>query len=117
MPKISEFDIQRAVCIWLDNGALFPDVVYWHTPNGGARDAREGKRFKEIGVKAGIPDLFFLRAGRLYGLELKAPGGSQSPAQVAMQPRLAAAGCNYAVVDSLPDARTQLFAWGLIQLR
>lgn len=118
---ISEYDIQRALCIWLDgnpdsNGvprttpALVPGAVYWHTPNGGHRDAREGKRLKETGVKPGIHDLLFLHDGRLYGLELKAAGGSLSPAQRIMHPRLLAAGMAAScVADNLQDARAFLY--------
>lgn len=119
MPAPSEFDIQRAVCLWLDGtstnpAALLPGVVYWHTPNGGARDAREGARFKQIGVKAGIPDLLFLRAGRLYCLELKAQSGSTSIAQQVMHARLRDAGAAcVATANSLQAAKAQLNAWGL----
>lgn len=119
MPKISEFDLQRALCIWLDGNphpqtglprttpALAPGVVYWHTPNGGARAAFEAKRFKESGVKAGIPDLLFLREGRLYGLELKEPGGGRlSIAQINMRGRMLDAGAAAVVVmDDLREAR------------
>lgn len=109
----TEHDIQRAVCLWLDK-ALLPGVVYWHTPNGGGRSVVEGVRFKQAGVKAGIPDLLFLWGG-LYGLELKKPGGSLSPAQIAMHPRLLAAGMPaVATCDSLEAARAVLRQWGLI---
>jgi hypothetical protein len=120
MPQPSEFDLQRAVCIWLDGSrtrppALRPGVVYWHTPNGGKRSAFEAKRFKEMGVKAGIHDHLFLADGRLYGLEYKEPGGgSLSPAQLAMHPRLLAAGMfASAVVDTLADAKACLYNWRL----
>lgn len=125
MPAISEHDLQRAFCIWLDgnldkNGnprttpALAPGVVYWHTPNGGTRNAIEGKRLKETGVKAGIHDIFFLRPtrfiegtfGLLFGMEWKKPGGVLSPAQREMHPRLLAAGLAASiVVDNLADAK------------
>lgn len=123
--KPDEADIQRAVCIWLDGNpdakgmprttpALLPGVVYWHTPNGGGRSVVEGVRFKQAGVKAGIHDLLFLWGG-LYGLEMKKPGGSLSPAQIAMHPRLLAAGMvQSAVADSLESARATLRGWGLI---
>src|SRR4051812_14240275 len=99
MPRPTELDLQRALVLWLDgnpdrNGvprvtpALAPGVVYFHVPNGGNRDAAEGKRFKEIGVKAGVPDLVFLGYQRFFCLELKEPGGkgSLSPAQRVMHP-------------------------------
>lgn len=105
MPRISEFDIQRALCIYLDKYAA-PGVVWWHTPNGGARDAREGARFKQIGVKPGIPDLLFLRAGRLYCLEIKDENGRQSLHQRDMQETLTAAGAAvYEVARSLTEAK------------
>jgi hypothetical protein len=128
MPEITEHHVQRAVCIWLDGqpgrgrlGALVPGVVYWHTPNGGTRrDAFEGKRLQELGLKAGVHDLLFLRwfpgepFGRLFGLEFKRPGGRLSPAQLAMHPRMCAAGlAGSATVDNLDDAKAQLIAWGL----
>lgn len=119
MPAPSEFDLQRALCIWLDgnpdrNGvprvkpALAPDVVYFHVPNGGDRDLREAKRLKQSGVKAGVPDLIFLAYQRFYCLELKEPGGKGrlSPAQREMHPRLIAAGATaIATLDDLEQAK------------
>jgi hypothetical protein len=135
MPKILEHDIQRAVCLWLDGqpahgrpGALVPGVVYWHTPLGGTRrDAFEGARLKQIGVKAGIHDLLFLAPGHqfripfgdapygvLFGLELKAADGKIEPAQRAMHALLLAAGmAGSAVAWSLAEAKAQLIAWRL----
>jgi hypothetical protein len=124
--KISEFQIQQAVCIWLDGNldpktgiprttpALKSDAIYWHTPNGGSRNAIEGARLKQTGVKAGIFDLTFLRAGRLFALELKDDKGVLSPAQRIMWPRYEAAGAaGIAVANSLVAAKAQIFSWGL----
>jgi hypothetical protein len=119
MPVPTEFDLQRALVIWLDgnpdrNGvprvrpALAPNVVYFHVPNGGNRDMREAKRLKESGVKAGVPDLIFLAHQRFYCLELKEPGGKGrlSPAQLAMHPRLIGAGVTaLATLDDLREAK------------
>jgi len=39
----------------------FPELsLIFHIPNGGKRNAREAARFKRMGVKAGVPDLFLL---------------------------------------------------------
>lgn len=113
--KPSEFQIQRALCIWLDTpGVLLPDVIYWHTPNGGARSAVEGKRFKETGVKAGIFDLTFLHQGGFWTLELKDDVGVLSAPQRAMWPRYAAAGARgIAMANSLEAAKAQIVTWGL----
>lgn len=117
MPRVpTEFEIQRALCLWLDRpGVLVPGVVYWHTPNGGSRrDAFEGKRLKQIGLKAGVHDLLFLWGG-LYGLEMKAPDGTRSEAQIDMHGKMLAAGMvASATVDDLQDARRHLFAWNLV---
>jgi hypothetical protein len=131
MPKISEWALQRALVIWLDgnpdrNGnprvrpALAPNVVYFHVPNGGNRDAREGARFREIGVKAGVPDLIFLAYQRFYLMELKEPGGPQPPtrqlssSQEKMHPRLIAAGATSLVtIDNLVDAKAWTIQHGL----
>jgi hypothetical protein len=119
MPQPTEFDLQRALCGWLDgwpdrNGipkakpALAPRVVYFHVPNGGDRDLREAKRLKQSGVKAGVPDILFLAHQRFYCLELKEPGGNGrlSPAQLAMHPRLIDAGATaLATLDNLAEAK------------
>ena len=123
----TEFEIQRALCLWLDgypdrNGvptkapALRSGAVYWHTPNGGSRrDAFEGKRLKQIGLKAGIHDLLFLYQGRLYGLEMKALGETARPVQVAMHATMLTAGlAGSAIVDSLDAARAMLRTWALV---
>ena len=126
MPTPSEDDLQKALVIWLDGNpdrdgvprrtpALRPGVVYWHTPNGGQRSAREGANFKKMGVKAGIHDLLFLWGG-LYGLELKEPGGNGrlSRAQELMHPRLLAAGMiASAVIDNLAEAKAWIIRHGL----
>lgn len=126
---VTEHDLQRAFCLyfggeqrkdgtWKIEPAARPGVVWWHTPNGGNRSAAEGARFKQIGVKAGIPDLVFLWGG-LYGMEWKVPNGRPaytqlSAAQREMHPRLLAAGMvACATVDSLEDAKSAVRGWGL----
>lgn len=119
MPVPSEHQIQRAWVMWFGGvpgkveAAKLPGVVFWHTPNGGARSPIEGARFKELGVQAGIPDILILWGG-IFGLEFKKPGGSLSSAQIAMHPRLLAAGMvASATVDNLADARETVRKWGL----
>jgi len=127
MPAPSEFQIQRAVVIWAEGifrkteqrwspePALLPTVVMWHTPNNGRRGqdgALEGKFLKEMGVKPGIPDLFFLHGG-LFGLELKKADGSLSKDQRNLHPRLVAAGARVATAYSLDEAKQIVRGWGL----
>lgn len=124
MPAISEYELQRAICGWLDGWpdkdgvptkpvALLPDAIYFHCPNGGSRDAREGARFKQAGVKAGIFDLTFLHCARFFVLELKDATGRLSPAQLEMWKRYEAAGAaGIAWANNLAAAKAQIIAWG-----
>lgn len=112
--KRGEDQIQAAICLHLTVRAV-GGVVWWHTPNGGARTPTEAGRFKALGVKAGIPDLLALRNGRIYALELKAPGGRVSSAQTEMLAQLRAAGAETAVAVGLDEALEVLSRWGLLR--
>lgn len=63
----------------------YPELsLMFHIPNGGKRNAQEAARFKQMGVKAGVPDIFLpVPRGGFHGLwiELKAPKGKTSAAQ------------------------------------
>jgi hypothetical protein len=52
----SEDDFQIAVARLLDASGL----DWFHVPNGGKRNAREGAKFKRMGVKSGIPDVLII---------------------------------------------------------
>lgn len=70
--------------IWFEKFLWVKDCRFWHTPNGGGRDAREGAKFKRMGVKAGVPDVVLPMARKsFYGLviELKSPGGKLTESQ------------------------------------
>lgn len=75
-----------------------------HSPNGGRRDAREGARFKQMGVQAGFPDLILLVAEQGYHglmLELKTKTGRQQDTQKEYQSLLESQGYRYVLVRSL----------------
>lgn len=52
----SEDDFQIAVARLLDASGL----DWFHVPNGGKRNAREGAKFKRMGVKSGISDCIII---------------------------------------------------------
>lgn len=35
----------------------YPEILAFHTPNGGNRNAQEGAKFKRMGVLPGVPDI------------------------------------------------------------
>jgi hypothetical protein len=129
MPAPSEFQIHRAYVMWFcgvqwEHGPLkgqwkiepagLPGVVSWHTPNGGKRDAREAKLFKELGVLAGFPDVAHLW-GALHLIEMKEPDGRLQTSQIELHPRLVAAGAKVAVAYSLDQAKACARDWNLVR--
>lgn len=66
--------------------AYYPDVLFFAVPNGGKRNIRDAKRFKSMGVLAGVYDIFVSETTPVYSglyIEFKAPGrpGSTSETQ------------------------------------
>lgn len=63
----------------------YPELdLLFHIPNGGKRDAREAARFKRMGVKPGVPDLFLPVPRRNYHglfIEMKSAKGRVSDYQ------------------------------------
>lgn len=99
-----EDSLQMQCVAWF--GWQFPSLkrLLHHSPNGGRRDAREGARFKQMGVQAGFPDLLLLVASESkHGLliELKSRTGKQSEFQKEYQSLVEAQGYRYEVVRSL----------------
>ncbi len=90
-----------------------PDVLVFHVPNGGKRNVREAKRFKEMGVVAGIPDLICLWAFKNIGfIEVKAGRGTTTDRQAEIHDRLDDMHFHVAVAWSVSDALALLSRWG-----
>lgn len=58
--------------------------VFFHVPNGGSRNAKEGAKFKAMGTVAGVPDYVCLSP--LFCVELKMPNGTLSQIQKKLHP-------------------------------
>ena len=112
--KNPEAQIQRAVVQHLNSRGV-AGLVFFHVPNGGSRSKAEGAIFKSMGVKAGVSDLILVHAGKIFALELKAPGGRASEAQLAFLSDIDAAGAFTAMPEGLDAALQTLEAWGLIR--
>ncbi len=91
MAKISNCPTEDVEQMQLFEWALWQSRKYpelelmYHIPNGGGRSKAEAGRFKAMGVKAGVPDIFLSCArGGYHGMyiELKrVRGGRVEPAQ------------------------------------
>ncbi len=77
---MSEHNLQRAVFVHL-NTRMQSGVFAFAVPNGGARDAKTGKKLKAEGVKPGVPDIALLINGAPHFLELKTERGYLTRAQ------------------------------------
>lgn len=106
--------IQAALVEHIERRKL-ADVVWLHVPNGGRRDARTGAMLKRQGVRPGAPDLLFWHRGCAFALELKAPNGRPTEAQLAFMAALDAAGVYTCIAEGLDQAIDVLLSWGLIR--
>ena len=100
---MSEDALQQQCYMWFHNTYPLYRGLLFHVPNGGSRNAREGKKFKQIGVVAGVADLLFLFNGRCYCLELKTEKGRQSSKQQAWQELVEKNNFNYYIIRSLEE--------------
>ena len=108
----AEARIQAAVVEWIRWCA--PQTVVFAIPNGGLRGKAEAARLRWTGVLAGIPDLAVLApVGKVFFLEVKAPGGSLSAEQREMFHQLVALGIDAAIVRSVEDVRMAFREWGI----
>ena len=74
---LTETQEQIAFVKWLNYH--YPDILFWHTPNGEKRDPIVGQKLKNMGVRAGVPDLFFPTL-KLF-IEMKTVSGKLSVEQ------------------------------------
>jgi hypothetical protein len=99
-PPILEHDIQTAICEWLTLRRIF-----FYRQNAGGM--KKGKHFVRFAVK-GAPDIVCVIKGCYIGIEVKRPGGKQTPDQAAFQDQLILAGGNYVLAESLEDVKDAL---------
>jgi len=110
----TEEEIHRSVIAWLERRGA-DRVFFFHVPNGEIRHRGAAGKLKAMGTRAGVPDLVLIRDGHAYGLEIKAAGGRQSPAQRNVEQQWERAGATYAVTHGLDYALDQLREWGLLE--
>lgn len=84
-PYANEDQMTALLFSWVNYNYPQLRKVFFHVPNGGSRDAKEGMKFKAMGATPGIPDFICMQPR--YGLELKMPKpkGCQSPDQKTVQ--------------------------------
>jgi hypothetical protein len=89
--------------------------VFWTAIPLGMAGAVWRRKIKELGGRNGSPDMLFVVGGVPHGLELKAPGGTQSQAQRDAMRDWRAAGGVYEVAKGLDDALEVLSRWRVLR--
>lgn len=91
----------------------YPQLLWWHTPNGGTRNKREGAKFKAMGVKPGVADLLFFWRGGKGAIEPKAGKNILQDTQKLFQQQWIHTGGQYAICRSIDEVIVCLKEWGV----
>lgn len=97
-----EKEIQLAICDYLALKGYF----FWRQNTTPVFKQKENRyiAMPKYG-KSGLPDIFLIKEGIFYGLEVKRPNTKQSDAQLLFQKELENAGGKYFVVRSIEDVQ------------
>lgn len=104
-----EEDLQRAVAQWLR--IQHKSLVWFHVPNGGARNAGEAGRLKAMGVRPGVADLCFVLFGLTAWIELKSASGAPTAEQLAFRDEVQARGQEWHTARTLEEVMSIVAGW------
>ena len=110
--EISEETIHKTVMEWVRFNPLLKRLVL-HFPNEGRRSIRYGKLLKDMGMRAGVSDLFIAMGNHGYlgaWIELKSTQGTVSEAQTDFLKDMSEQGYFTAVCWSIDEA-INLIKW------
>lgn len=91
-----ESETQKAIVQYL----TFKHIFHWRQNSGAFKTEAGG--FYRMGAK-GAPDIFVVKEGTIYAIEVKSLTGRQNANQVSFQTDLERAGGKYFVVRTLDD--------------
>jgi hypothetical protein len=93
----------------------YPKVLWFHVPNGGNRNAREGARFKRMGVLPGVADILIFHPGRMNNfdigkynglcVELKIKPNKQADSQKEFQNKISQVGWRYELCYTFDESK------------
>lgn len=108
--------IQRAIVQNYQTRA-YADVFMFAVGNGGKRPPAEAAIMSGLGTVAGVPDLIFLRQGRMLALEVKTEIGKLSPKQAIILKHMEDLGATCHVAYGLDSALRWMEAQRLLKGR
>lgn len=98
---VFEKDIQRAILQYLSLKRVF----HWRNNTGAFTGEHNGKRrFVQFGA-VGSPDIFAVKDGKIYGIEVKRPGGKMSEKQRLFKFDFEGNGGIYRLAESIDDIK------------
>jgi len=113
-----EQQIHKAVALHLQQRGA-PGLLWWYTHNNvgirGRRGHIQGAILKGLGMRAGVSDILALHQGKFFALELKAPGGRATEAQLEFLADVDANGGFTCVAEGLDAAIRAIETWGLVK--
>jgi len=115
--------LQKNVVAFLRLYAERNNFIVFSVPNEGAGAGptkldriRRMKKFKKMGLLAGVADLVIIHKSKVYFLELKSKTGRQEDSQKKFESNCAVVGATYAICRSLDDVRIIMAKWGIIKI-
>ncbi|WP_089177116.1 VRR-NUC domain-containing protein [Bosea sp. AS-1] len=97
---------------------LRPNVLFWHTPNGGKRDKRTARLMKCMGVLPGVADLIFIQPGpKVDFVEIKEGDGRMSSDQERFMEASQRSDCSYYCATGFDEAIAVLNSIGVLRVR
>jgi len=118
---MTEADIQAQVVELCRLHEARCNFLFFSVPNEGMGSAKTGAgigrmmRLKKMGLRSGVADLVFVKYGRVYFLEMKAPKGVMSDTQKAFQMDAWRVDAFYSVAHSVEEAENTLRLWRIIE--
>ena len=117
---MTEADIQAQVVEYCRLYERRCNFLFFSVPNEGAgnRNQRAGMirtmKLKRMGLRSGVADLIFVKFGKAYFLEMKAPKGVVSDSQRDFQQDAWRVDAFYSVAHSFDEAVNTLKLWRVI---
>ena len=110
----SESQIQHTCLQWFRLRYPSLALLLFAVPNGGKRDTRTGAQMKYEGAVRGVSDFILLVPKKGYAslcIEMKKPGGRQSPSQRMWQRAVEQYRSKYALCHSLDEFMNEVNAY------
>ncbi len=97
--KIGEKEIQNQIIEWLKWSKCF----FWRNNSGAIFTEYKGRKHMYRFGSIGSPDIFVVKKGKIYGIEVKSATGKQSPEQKSWQQAFEISGGKYILARKLYD--------------